>query len=65
MAKLKVDEQTCICCGSCTAICEDVFGWSEEGSACVKDESKIEENKAAVDEAISACPTSAIKYEEN
>lgn len=65
MKKLKVDEQTCICCGSCTAICDDVFGWSDEGAACVKDESKIEENKDLVDEAINACPTGAIKFEEN
>lgn len=65
MKKLKVDEQTCICCGSCTALCDDVFGWSDEGAACVKDESKIEENKDLVDEAINACPTGAIKFEEN
>ena len=62
MKKLVVDEQTCVCCGSCSAICEDVFGWSDNGTACVKDESKIEENKEAVENAIDGCPTGAIKY---
>ncbi|MBQ4634188.1 MAG: ferredoxin [Bacilli bacterium] len=65
MTKLKVDNQECICCGSCTAICEDVFGWSDDGTACVKDESKIEENKELVDDAVKSCPTGAIKMEEN
>ncbi len=64
MKKLVIDEQACVCCGSCNAICDAVFGWSDEGTACVKDESKIEENKDAVEDAINSCPTSAIKYVE-
>ena len=64
MKKLIIDEDTCVCCGSCTAICDEVFGWTDEGTTCVKSQEKIEENKEAVENAINACPTGAIKYVE-
>lgn len=64
MKKLVIDEQTCVCCGSCTAICDAVFGWTDEGTTCVKDQEKVEENKEAVEDAINGCPTGAIKYVE-
>ena len=31
--KVKVDETKCVCCGSCTVICGDVFGFSDDGTA--------------------------------
>ena len=64
MKKLVIDEQTCVCCGSCVANCESVFGWSEEQTPCVKYPENIEKNESAVEEAITACPTGAIRYEE-
>jgi len=64
MKKLVIDEEACVCCGSCTAICDKVFGWTDEGTTCVKDAEAIEENKEAVEEAINACPTGAIKWTE-
>ena len=64
MKKLVIDEQSCVCCGNCAARCEAVFGWTDEGTVCVKDESQIEENKDAVEAAINECPTGAIKYVE-
>ena len=65
MKKLVIDEQSCVCCGSCAAICEEVFGRTEEGTPCVKAQEKVEKNKADVENAINACPTGAIKYVDN
>lgn len=62
--KVKVDETKCVCCGSCTVICGDVFGFSDDGTACVKDAAKVEENIDAVKEAADQCPTGAIVIEE-
>ncbi len=64
MKKLVIDDQMCVCCGSCAANCEEVFGWSDDGTPCVKDQKLVEENKKAVEDAINACPTGAIKFEE-
>ena len=64
MKKLVIDEETCVCCGSCMGICEDVFGQTDQGTCCVKDASKIEENKEAVEQAIQNCPVDAIKWVE-
>ena len=64
MKKLIIDENVCVCCGSCTANCEAVFDGTDEGTPCVKDQKLVEENKDEVEEAIKACPTGAIKYVE-
>ena len=64
MKKLVIDDKACLCCGSCVSSCEQVFGWAEDGTACVQDESKIEENKEVVEKAVAACPVGAIKWEE-
>lgn len=58
----KVDENACICCGACQAICEEVFEIDDElGYAVAKDikveDEQIKEN--AID-AMESCPTSAI-----
>lgn len=60
--KFEVDKDACICCGTCAAICEDVFEINdEEGYAVAKDKEVTDEE--VKDNAISAmegCPTSAI-----
>lgn len=59
--KFKVNEDSCICCGACQAICEDVFEISDEGYAIAKDvEIKDEETKENAISAMEGCPTSAI-----
>lgn len=59
--KFKVNENNCICCGACQAICEDVFEISDEGYAIAKDvEIKDEETKENAISAMEGCPTSAI-----
>ena len=64
--KFKVNSETCICCGACAAICEDVFEISDdEGYAVAKDvEVTDEEVKEQAVEAMESCPTSAIEEAE-
>ncbi len=64
MKKLVIDDKTCLCCGCCEGTCSEVFGQSEEGPYCVKDQSKVEENMEAVENAIDNCPVGAISWEE-
>lgn len=59
--KFKVDQNACIGCGACQAICEEVFEISDEGYAVAKDTLVTDEK--IKDDAISAmegCPTNAI-----
>jgi len=56
---VSVNKETCIGCGACTAICEQVFEM-KDGKASIKksqDKSKI----PCVKEAADACPVNAIK----
>ena len=66
--KTCVKKDTCIGCGSCTYIAENVFEISEDGLAHVKgNEEKIEvveEEKENVQDAAESCPTGAIIIEE-
>lgn len=60
--KFKVNEDACICCGACQAICEEVFEISDEGFAVAKDvEVTDEEIKENAISAMEGCPTSAIE----
>lgn len=61
--KVKINKNACIGCGSCAAICPEVFKIDDEGIAKVTVE-KIEENQLNdVTEASENCPTSAIEIE--
>ena len=58
--RFKVDEDKCIGCGACTAICPDVFEINDDGLASVISEA----SEGALDDATSAmegCPTGAIE----
>lgn len=60
--KFKVNEDACIGCGACQAICEDVFEITDDGYATAKDvEVTDEEVKEEAISAMEGCPTSAIK----
>ncbi|MFZ3232613.1 MAG: ferredoxin [Patescibacteria group bacterium] len=52
---------TCIGCGACAAIAGDVFDLDEMGLSCVK--SLPEYPESDTDDAISACPVSAISWQ--
>ncbi len=59
--KFEVDQNACIGCGACQAICQEVFEIGDKGFAVAK-EAAVDDEKIK-DDAISAmegCPTSAI-----
>ena len=53
---IKVDKKTCIGCGSCEAICPEVFKL-KQGKA----EVKAQKRPPCLQEAVDSCPTNAIK----
>lgn len=71
--KVKVNKDSCIGCGACAAICDEVFEINDEGLSEVK---KTEENKDLeftpvkeelqdeVRDAVDSCPTGAIEINE-
>ena len=61
--KVKVNDDLCIGCGACAAICDDVFELNDEGISEVKVNEISEDNEENVKEAIESCPTSAIEEE--
>ena len=60
----KVNNDKCLRCGMCTGICPDVFSFDDEGNIKVNNEIINEENINSVNEAVSACPVTAISKEE-
>jgi len=54
---VSIDKTTCIGCGACVSICEEVFEMKDDGKAHVKKQS----NSPCVSEAIEGCPVDAIK----
>jgi ferredoxin len=64
--KIKIDQEKCIGCGSCTAVCSDVFEISDESKAVLKDSgvSQGEANHDCIKEAADICPVQAIEVGE-
>lgn len=66
--KVSIDQNKCIACGTCVAICPEVFELKEDGTVDVKEEWKEkeipEELEGKVKEAHDACPAIAIIIEE-
>ncbi len=59
--KIPLVNDNCIGCGACVAICDSVFEMDDEGKAFTikwMDSSKAD----CIDDAIWACPVSAIQY---
>lgn len=61
--KVKVNQDSCIGCGACQAICEDVFEIGNDGLSVVKVDVVPEEKVDMAKEAIESCPTGAIEEE--
>jgi len=62
--KITIDKQKCIGCGSCSAVCPDLFELNEEHKAqAKKEEIESEEEKKCAQEATDICPVQAIKVE--
>ena len=67
--KVSIDKSKCIMCGSCVAICPEVFEMKDDGSVDVKEQYKEKDISddaiiAKVKEAEVACPATAIVVEE-
>ena len=62
--KVKVNRDSCIGCGACAAICDDVFEIDDEGLSTVKKEEVDDDKKQEVQDATDSCPTGAIEVEE-
>lgn len=59
--KVIVNKDSCIGCGACAAICEDVFEIGDDGLSQVKVETVSEDKEDACREAVESCPTAAIE----
>ena len=62
--KVKVNKDNCIGCGACTAVCPDVFDFSDDGYAVATVEEVPADKVASVNEAKDGCPVTAIEVEE-
>jgi len=62
--KVKVNRDSCIGCGACAAICDDVFEIDDDGLSTVKKEEVDDDKKQEVQDAADSCPTGAIEVEE-
>ncbi|MGI6423166.1 MAG: ferredoxin [Candidatus Dojkabacteria bacterium] len=66
--KVSIDQSKCVACGSCVAICPEVFELKEDGTVDVKEEWKGKdipaELEAKVLEARDLCSVIAIEIEE-
>ncbi len=61
--KVKVNQEACIGCGACTAICDAVFEMNDEGLSTAKVETVEEDKAQEVRDAADSCPTGAIVVE--
>lgn len=65
--KVSIDQTKCVACGSCVAICPEVFEMKEDGTVNVKSEyigkDIPQEFEAKVREAHDMCPSTAIVIE--
>ncbi len=61
--KVKVNRDSCIGCGACAAICDEVFEIDDEGLSTLKVEEVADDKKQEVQDAADSCPTGAIEVE--
>lgn len=62
MKKPKVDEEACIGCGTCVALCPKTFKLNDEAKAIAVNPPGDPESE--IQNAIDSCPTQAISWEE-
>ena len=61
--KADVDQDTCIGCGLCPSICEEVFELNDDGKAYAKQPDVPTDLEDSAKEAEESCPVDAIKVE--
>ena len=62
--KVTVDNDRCIGCGACAAMCSDVFELDDQGFSYVHVDKIKKELEEEVKDAAESCPTGAIEVEE-
>ncbi len=64
--KIKINQEECIGCGSCSAVCGEVFDLNEENKAVIKETgtARGETDKDCVKEAVDICPVQVIEVED-
>lgn len=62
MKRLVIDKNTCIDCGTCVALCPQVFKLGEGGKTEVINQSA--DTPENIQNTIDSCPVGAIKWEE-
>ena len=62
MAKVKVDKNLCIGCGTCVSMCPEVFELDENNKSQVKPGADM--SKCDLKAVAAACPASAISVED-
>lgn len=62
--KVKVNQDACIGCGACAAICPEVFELNDEGISIAKQEEVPTDQEEMARDAADSCPTGAIEVEE-
>lgn len=60
---IKIDKEKCISCGTCEALCPEVFKLNQDGKSELLPEVDTEKHKRCITEAIEMCPVKAITKE--
>lgn len=71
LAKVRIDKETCIGCGVCASLCEEVFSLGDDGKAEIVEKYRggdssvgnAPDDVGCVDSAIESCPVDAISKE--
>ncbi len=61
---LTINHETCIGCGTCAALCGNVFKINAENKAEVIEGADLDTNENCINESINSCPVQAISREE-
>ena len=59
--KVRVNQDSCIGCGACVAVAEDLFEIQDSGLSHEKKQEVPVEKEETVQEAMNVCPTGAIE----
>jgi ferredoxin len=66
--KVSIDQEKCVACGSCVAVCPEVFEMRSDGTVDVKEEWKGKDIPAELEERVreahDMCPATSIVIEE-
>lgn len=61
---VKIDQNLCVGCGTCKAICPEVFEVNEDGKAYILENADVVSYKSEIENAIESCPVQSISIED-